>query len=60
MTMINWRLDESSVAGNGTLQGKMVVKSREIDRTSRSRHSLRTGNELWTLDHILVLGKTEE
>ena len=21
------------------------------------KHSLRTGNELWTLDHILVLGK---
>jgi hypothetical protein len=36
---------------------KMVAKSREIDRTSRCRHSLRTGNELWTLDHILVLGK---
>jgi len=23
------------------------------------KHSLRTGNELWTLDHILVLGKKE-
>jgi hypothetical protein len=41
----------------------VATSSRENDGTGRTQqHSLRTGNELWTLDHILVLAwqKREE
>lgn len=36
-----------------------IVTRKRWDRNWRTKHSLRTGNELWTLDHILVLGKKE-